>query len=119
MGGRRPTSLGEIIGGGLGPQKARLTRAIGHEDPESIATSSAKLAAESEKISDILYYASKLTDFVLKHAQSKKELDYEQRIHLARQEWSRVKKLEGLKDDPVFTNAIVSAAAKAIGKGRK
>ena len=119
MGGRRASSLGEIVGSGLSAQKASFARAIGHKDPESIATSSARLAAESDKISDILYYASKLADFVLKHAKSKQELDYEERIHLARQVWSRVKRKEGIEDDPIVTNAIVSAAAKAIGKGRK
>jgi hypothetical protein len=119
MGGRRATSLGEILGTGLGPQKASFTRAIGHKDPESIATSSAKLAAESDKISDILFYASKLTNFVLEHAKSKKELNHEERLRLARQEWSRIKKEEGIEDNPIITRAIVLAAARAIGKRRK
>jgi|SRR5882672_4751939 len=119
MGGRRATSLGEILGSGLGPQKASLTRAIGHKDPESIATSSAKLAAQSDNISDVLYYASKLTAFVLEHSKSKKELNHEERKRLARQEWSRIKKKEGIKDNPIITKAIVLAAARAIGKGRK
>jgi hypothetical protein len=119
MGGRRATSLGEILGSGLGPQQANFTRAVGHKDPEGIATSSAKLIAESDRVSDILYYASKLTDFVLQEAKSKKDLNYEQRLRLARQAWSRVKREEGLKNDPIVTEAIVSAAAKAIGKRRK
>jgi len=118
MGGRRAKSLSEIVGTGLGAQQASFTRAIRLQDPEGIAASSAKLVAESEKISDILYYASKLTDFVLKEAKSKQDLDYEQRIGLARKEWSRFKREEGIEDDPVVTNAIVSAVAKAIGKGR-
>jgi hypothetical protein len=119
MGGRRATSLGEILGSGLGPQKASFTRAIGHKDPESIATSSAKLAAESDNISDILYYASKLTAFVLEHSKSKKDLNYEERKRLAAQEWSRIKKVEGIENNPIVTRALVTAAAKAIGKGRK
>jgi len=119
MGGRRATSLGEILGSGMGAQQASFTRAVGHKDPEAIASSSAKLVAESERVSDILYYASKLTDFVLKEAKSKRDLNYEERIHLARQAWSRVKKEEGLKNDPIVTEAIVSAVAKAIGKRRK
>jgi hypothetical protein len=119
MGGRRAKSLGEILGGGMGAQQANFTRAIGRSDPESIATRSAKLAAESEKISDILYYVSKLADFVLKESKSEQDLNYEQRQQLARREWSRVKKEEGIEDDPVITDAVVTAVAKAIGKGRK
>jgi hypothetical protein len=119
MGGRRATSLSQIVGTGLGAQEASFTRAIGKKDPESIATSSAKLVADSDKISDILYYASKLTDFVIKEAKSKQDLNYVQREHLARQEWSRIKREENLEDDPVVTKAIVSAVTKAIGKGRK
>jgi hypothetical protein len=119
MGGRRARSLHEIVGAGLGAQQASFTRAIGQEDPENIAASSARLIAKSDKIADILYYASKLADFVLKEAKAKHDLNYEERIQLARQEWSRLKKAEGLEDDPVATNVIVSAVAKAIGKGSK
>jgi hypothetical protein len=119
MGGRRASSLGEILGSGLGPQKASFTKAIGDEDPGKIATKSAKLIAESDKISDILYYASKLADFVLKHAKGKQELNHEERLRLARREWSRIKKKEGIENDPIVTDAIVSAAAKAMGKRGK
>jgi hypothetical protein len=117
MGGRRATSLGEIVGGGLGPQKASFTRSIGDKDPERIAESSAKLAAGSERVSDILFYAAKLADFVRKHASE--DLGYEERIHLAREEWSRVKKRDGIENDPIVTKAIVSAATKALGRGKK
>ena len=119
MGGRRPKSLSDILGGGMGPQQAGFTRAIGRSDPESIATNSAKLAAESDKVSDILYYVSKLANFVLKESKSSQDLSYEQREKLARQEWSRIKKEEGLEDDQVITQTVISAVAKAIGKGRK
>src|SRR5260370_38069661 len=107
MGGRRANTLGNIVGTGLGPQQGSFTRALGREDPESITTSSAKLVVESEKVSDILYLASKLADFVIKESKSKRPLNHEQRVHLARKEWSRIKKKEGIKDDPVVTNAIV------------
>jgi hypothetical protein len=119
MGGRRASSLGEILGSGLGPQKASFTKAVGEQDPEKIATRSAKLAAESDKISDILYYASKLANFVEKHAKGKQELNHEERVQLARREWSRIKKEEGIENDPIVTDAIVSAAAKAMAKRRK
>lgn len=119
MGGRRASSLGNIVGSGLGPQEGSFTRALGREDPAGITASSAKLVAESDKISDILFYASKIADFVVKEAKSRRELNHEERIQLARREWSRIKKKEGIKDDPVVTDAIVFAAAKTLGKGRK
>lgn len=119
MGGRRARSLSEIVGAGLSAQRASFTRAVGQEDPQGVAVSSAKLVAKSEKIADIVYYASKLADFVKKIVESGRDLNYEQRVELARKEWSRVKKEENLHDDPIITNAIVSSAAKAIGKGRK
>ena len=119
MGGRRARSLNEIVGTGLGAQQASFTRAIGQGNPERIATSSAKLVAKSDKIADILYYASKLADFVLKEVKSRRDLNYEERKQLARQEWSRIKKEEGLPNDQVVTSAIIAAVAKAIGKGRK
>ena len=120
MGGRRARSLSEIVGEKpLKKERASFTQAIREQDPERIAASSAVLAAESGRISQILYYASKLTDFVLKESKSKKDLSHEERLRLARQEWSRIKKAEGIKDDPVVTDAIVFAVAKTIGEGRK
>lgn len=119
MGGRRARSLTEIVGTGLSAQRASFTRAVGQENPEGVVASSAKLIAQSKKIADIVYYASKLADFVKGIAASGQDLNYEQRVELARKEWSRVKKEENLEDDPIITNAIVSSAAKAIAKGRK
>ena len=119
MGGRRAKSLSEIVGSGLGPQRASFTRAIGSGSAQAVAESSAKLIEKSDRVADILFYASKVADFVRKIVETKQDLDYEQRLHLARQEWSRVKREEKLEDDPIVTNTIVSAAAKAIGKGRK
>jgi hypothetical protein len=119
MGGRRARSLSEIVGAGLAPQRASFTRAIGQENAEGVATSSAKLVAKSPKIADILYYVSKLTDFVRKAVESEQDLNYEQRQQLARQEWSRIKREENLGNDPIVTSAIVSAVTRAIAKGRK
>ena len=90
MGGRRARSLDEIVGTGLGAQRATFTRAIGQESPDEIATSSAKLVANSEKVADILFYASKLVDFVQKAIKSSRDLNYEQREQLARRAWSRI-----------------------------
>jgi len=119
MGGRRAKSLSQIVGKGLEKQQAGFMRAVGKNDPEGIATSSAELVAKSGKISDILYYASKLADFVVKEAESKQDLSHEERLKLVRREWSRIKKEENIEDDPITTDVIVFAAAKALGKGRK
>lgn len=119
MGGRRAKSLSQIVGEGLGKQQAGFMRAVGKHDPEGITASSAELAADSERITDILYYASKLADFVVKEAESAQDLNHDERLKLVRREWSRIKKKENIQDDSVITDAIVSAAVKAIGKGRK
>ena len=119
MGGRRARSLSEIVGTGLSAQRASFTRALGERSPEGVATSSAKLVAKSSKMAQIVYYAAKLSDFVKKALEAGKELGYEERVELARKEWSRVKKEQSIGDDPIVTNAIVSSVARAIGKGRK
>jgi hypothetical protein len=119
MGGRRARSLSEIVGTGLSAQRASFTRALGQENPEGVAVSSAKLVAKSGKMAQIVYYAAQLSDFVRKAVEAGKDLSYEQRVELARKEWSRVKKEQQLGDDPIVTNAIVSSVARAIGKGRK
>ncbi len=119
MGGRRARSLSDIVGTGLSAQRASFARALSQENPEGVATSSAKLVAKSGRMAEIIYYAAKLSDFVKKATESGRDLNYEQRIELTRKEWSRVKKEQKLADDPVVTNAIVSSVARAIGKGRK
>lgn len=119
MGGRRARSLKEIVGGGLAAQRGEFTKAISNEDPGAVAISSAKLLAKSKKTVDILYYAAQLTDFVKKIVRSGRDIPYEERVALARKEWSRIKKEANLEDDPIVTDAIVSAAARAIAKGRK
>jgi hypothetical protein len=119
VGGRRARSVIEIVGSGLSAQKGQFTKAISEENPQAVAVSSARLLANSKKTADILYYASKLAGFVKDVVESGRDLPFEQRVALARREWSRIKKEENLEDDPIATAAIVSAAAKAIAKGRK
>jgi len=119
VGGRRARSIGEIVGRGVTAESRKLSKAIHAANPEAVAVSSAKLLASSNKTVDIIYYVSKLADFVQRIAASGRDLPYEERVTLARREWSRIKKEEHLTDDPIVTNAIVSAAAKAIAKGRK
>ena len=119
MGGRRARSVIEVVGGGLSALRGRFSKAISEHDPEALAISSAKLLAQSEKTGDIVYYVSKLADFVRKTVESGRELSRAKRVKLARREWSRIKKKEGIPNDPIVTNAVVSAAAEAIGKSEK
>lgn len=114
MGGRRARSLSDIVGGGLSAQRARFTRALNEQNPEALASSSARLLADSPRIGQIIYYTAKLSDFVKRAAG--RDLNYEQRKALTRQEWSRVKKKEGLTVDSIINDAVVSSVAKTIGK---
>ena len=119
MGGRRARSVTEIVGTGLGKQSRQLSKALAEADPAAVATSSARLLASSKKTVDVLYYVARLANFVSKIVESGRDLPHAERVSLARKEWSRIKRAENLPDDPVVTNAVVSAAAHAIAKGRK
>jgi hypothetical protein len=119
MGGRRARSLKEIVGGGVSSLSAKFTRAVNQGDPSAVAVSSAKLLAGSKKTAGILFYVSQLTDFIRRIVESGRDLNYEDRLSLTRKEWSRIKRERNLDDDPVVTNAVVSAVARAIAKERK
>jgi len=119
VGGRRARSISEIVGTGLSAQRGEFSRAIAAENPEAVAVSSAKLVASSDRTADILYYVSKLAGFVADIVNSGRDLGFEERVSLARKEWSRIKKKENLPDDPIVTSAVVSAVTKAIAKGGK
>ena len=119
MGGRRARSVAEIAGTGLQGEKAQFTRALKRKDPEAVAIGSAKLVAKSPKATEILFYASKLADFVRGQVERGESLSYSERERLARKEWSRIKRKEKIPDDPITTRAIVSAAAKAISRKRR
>ncbi len=121
MGGRRASSISEIVGRGsrLAPLSQRLGKAISAEDPQQVAETTANLLATGPKSTDILYYAAQLADFIRRVVESRKDLPYQERESLAREEWSKIKTREGLPDDPIITQAIVSAAARAIGRQKK
>lgn len=119
MGGRRARSLVEIVGTGLAAQRANFTRAVGRANPDAVAESSAKLLAKSDRLSDVVYYVSQLTDFVSNAVRSGQALNYQERLELARKKWSEFKRRQKVEDDPVITNAVVSALARAIGKGKR
>jgi len=119
MGGRRARSLKEIVGGGLSSLSAGFTRAVSEGNPSAVAVSSAKLLAGSKKIAGILFYVSQLTEFIRNVVESRRDLNYEERLSLVRKEWSRIKRERNLEDDPIVTNAVVSAVAKAIAKEKK
>lgn len=121
MGGRRASSISEIVGSGsrLAPLSQRLGRALTAEDPRQVAAATANLLATGPKSTDILYYASQLIDFIRRMVERGKDLPYEEREALAREAWSKVKAREGLPDDAITTQAIVSAAARAIGRQKQ
>lgn len=119
MGGRRARSLKEIVGGGLSSLSANFTRAVNKGDPDAVAVSSAKLVGGSKKTGSILFYVSQLSDFIRRIVESGRDLDYDERLSLTRKEWSRIKREKNLEDDPVVTNAVVWAVAKAIAKEKK
>lgn len=118
MGGRRARTLSEIAGPGAAAQKSQVNRALEARDPDRLATSSARLLAEGSKTGDIVYLASKLVDFVTTNSARASALPYVERERLARQAWSRIKSAEGLPDDPIVTEALVSSVAKALGRGK-
>jgi len=119
MGGRRARSLSEVVGTGLAREKQRFEEAVSSHEPQAVAVTSARLVAKSKKAANIIYYASKLSDFIRSVVESGKDLSYSERIRLARRAWSRIKKRENLTDDPIVTQAVVRATAKAIAKGEK
>jgi len=118
MGGRRARSLSEIVGTGLRGQGG-FSRALSSADPEAMAASSAKLVSESDRVTDIIYYVSKLADVVRDIVETGRDLSYDERETVARRDWSRIKDNEDLPDDPVITQAVVSAVTKALGRGRR
>jgi hypothetical protein len=121
MGGRRASSISEIVGSGsrLAPLSQRFGRAVAAENPHQVAAAAANLLATGPKSTDILYYAVQLTGFIRRIVESEQDLPYEKREALAREEWSKIKAREGLPDDAITTNAIVSAAARAIALQKK
>jgi hypothetical protein len=118
VGGRRARSVGEIVGSGLSAERT-FDRALESHSPVALATSSARLVAESDRVTDILFYISKLAGVVRQVVEKGEDLSYDQRHALARREWSRLKQRENLPDDPVATQTIVAAVAKAFGRSGK
>jgi hypothetical protein len=116
MGGRRARSVSEIVGSGLSGERS-LDRALEQGSPTALAASSARLVAESPRVTDILLYVAKLAPIVRSFVESGQDLSYEERQMFARREWSRLKQRENLPDDPVTTQTIVSALTKAFGRG--
>lgn len=121
MGGRRASSISQIVGGGsrLAPLGRDLGRALTAKDPDRLAAATANLLSDGPKTTDILYYAAQLTDFIRRAVESRVDLPYEQRESLAREAWSRIKERDGLPDDSVVTQALVTAAARAVGRPKK
>jgi hypothetical protein len=118
MGGRRAKSVFEVVGSVRGLRRGEFDKALAAKDPTEVAASSAQLVAQGPKTDDIVYYASKLASLVEEIVSSGRDLPYAERERLARQEWSRIKREEGLPDDPIITQALVSAVARALRKAK-
>lgn len=116
MGGRRARSVTEIVGRGLTSERT-FDRALDAGNPAALAASSARMVAESDRVTDIIFYVSRLTGLVRRFVEEGRDLSYDERQAVARREWSRIKQQENLPDDPVTTQAIVAAVAKALGRG--
>jgi hypothetical protein len=121
MGGRRARSIAEIVGAGgrVTAQAGKLSRALAREDAEEVVASSAGMVVHSKRVDDILYYASKLIPFITRNVKGRESLSYEDREKLVREEWSRIKRKEGLRHDAIVTKAIISATVKAIRTKKK
>ncbi len=115
MGGRRARSIDEIVGTGLSAERA-FDRALDTASPRALAANSARMIAESDRVTEIFYYVSRLASVVREFVEQGRGLSYDERQAVARREWSRIKQRENLPDDPVATQAIVSAVAKALGR---
>jgi hypothetical protein len=118
MGGRRSRSVGEIVGGGIVGERT-IGRALQQGSPTALAATSARLVAESDRVTDIFFYVTRLAGVVRDIVRQGRDLSYEEREAIARREWSRLKQRDNLPDDPVATQAIVSAVAKALGRSRR
>jgi hypothetical protein len=75
------------------------------------------LFADSDRITDVIYYVSRLADVVRDVVDAGRELTHDEREKLARREWSRIKEKEDLPDDPVVTQAVISGVTKALRRG--
>lgn len=110
MGGRRATSISDV----LGPKKSypslekKLHRALSEKDLKGISTAAATLATKSVPLTDLDSYLVHLVPFIRKQL-TKKEPPKDVRRDV-RREWARIKKSEGIQVRPVVSNAVVQAA---------
>ncbi len=121
MGGRRPSSLSQVVGKAkkIQKDKRQLTLAISSKKPAKIASSSAKLVANSDFSIDNLAKATKLLGFVAKEVKKEKVLDYDSRKNLASKEWAKIKKSQKIDTSAAIDNIFVTSAAKAIRRRKK
>lgn len=115
MGGRRARSVSEIVGVGLSAERS-FDRALESGSPIALAAGSARLVAESDRVTDILYYVSRLAGVVRQFIEAGRDLSHDEREAIARREWSRLKQRENIPDDPVATQTIVAALTKALAR---
>lgn len=110
MGGRRATSLAEVLGSrraypGL---ERNLHQALSDQDPQAISNAAAALATKALRPKDLDSYLIHLVPFIRKQlAKPAPPKDVRRDV---RREWSRVKKAHGIEVRRVISDAVVQAA---------
>lgn len=120
MGGRRSYSVSAVVGTdpALASEKRAVTRALRTGDPEKIATTSARLVAESERTGSFLFYGMKLLDTVRDLASKSdaiSDLELDQQL---RTSWAQVKRLNDIESDRALDKIVLDAAKSAV-RGKK
>jgi hypothetical protein len=114
MGGRRATSLVEV----LGPKKTyptlekKLRSALSDQDPHAISGAAAALATKAFPPRDFESYLVHLVPFIKKQlAKPAPPKDVRRKV---RREWSHIKKTHGIKVRRVINDAVVQAAENLL-----
>ena len=119
MGGRRATSLIEV----LGPKKAypklekKIQSALSDQDPRAISDAAAALATKALPSAALDTYLVHLSPFITKHlAMRTLPSDIRSKV---RHEWSHIKGVHGIKVRRVVSEAVVQAAENLIRAKRQ
>ncbi len=114
MGGRRATSLDEV----LGPKKSyptlekKLHSALSDRDPRAISDAAAAIATKAIPPQNVESYLVHLVPFIKK--QLAKRVPPKDVRRKVRREWSRIKKAHGIKVRRVINDAVAQAAENLL-----
>jgi len=119
MGGRRRRTITEIIGSGVPGIRAFNNALESGADANAVVERGTRVLEGSGRLTDVLYYLSRLASAVTSAAESSATWTDDERSDFARREWSALKQREQIADDPVTNRAIIDAIAKALKRGRR